>query len=118
MEWIILFFIGLGLYLFFTLRVGKYKFWKLVGRNPEEAYRYFKNHPEAWMVLDTNQIKDISKHLRNKNPEYKEKWVGPYRLYVPSIGGDIQIYGKKDLYEKEQDKLISLFMDKEKEVLK
>lgn len=117
MEWILLFLVGLGLYIFF-LRAGKHKFWKLIGHNPEEAYRYFKNNPDAWMVIDMKHIKNINSYLRNKDPEYKKKWVGPYKLYVPSIDVAVQIYGKRDVYEQEQDKLLSLLADKEKEVLR
>ncbi len=118
MQWLILFLIGLGLFVYFTLRTGRLKFWKLVCRNPEKAYKYFKNQTETWMVLDINMLKDVNSYLLNKNPNYKEEWAGPYRLFVPSIGDVVHIYGRRDTYIKEQDKLISMLKSKEKEVLK
>lgn len=116
MEWIALFLIGIGWYFYLKLRRGKYTFWKLVGHNPEEAYRYFKNHSDIWMVVDIDQIKDINKYLRDKHPEYQEKWIGPYRLYVPSLGNVVQVFGRRELYEQEQDKLIEKFTREDKDM--
>lgn len=108
LQWIVLFLFGLSWYLFNVFRAGKSRFWKLVGHYPEKAYKYFKDHPETWIVLDSNQIKNVYQYLRDKHIEHRDKYIGPYRLYVPSIGNIVYIYGKKDSYEQEQDQLISL----------
>lgn len=111
MDWIILLLVGLILWIFFSLRAGKLTFWKLVGRHPNEAYQYFKNNPDVWKVIDSEDSKFIEDFLRT-NANYKKEWVGPYRLYVPSLERVIQIFGKSDVYEKEQEKLILLLKDK------
>jgi len=84
---------------YFLINKGKLSFWKKVGKNPEGAYDYFVKHPDVWKVIYKGD--DIILDSR--------EWAGPFRLYVPSIDKMILIYGKNELYEKEQARILNDF---------
>ncbi|PIS06126.1 MAG: hypothetical protein COT80_02340 [Candidatus Buchananbacteria bacterium CG10_big_fil_rev_8_21_14_0_10_33_19] len=111
-HWIVLFFVGLAWWLFNIFNAGNIKFWKLAGRYPNEAYEHFRKYPETWIVAE-GEIKNVHKYLRDRSPEFKGKWDGPFRLAIPYLPNPeqaihVHIYGKVGEYEKSQNEFVSL----------
>lgn len=94
MAWLI----GLGLALFlywpFILRPGGLGFWRSVARNPEAAYIHFKNDP-TWTILEADSV-DRRELLQ------REEWDGPFRLWIPTLGREIILFGRVGEYERSQ----------------
>lgn len=84
-----------GLALFFTL-AGRFSFWKLASRFPDEAIRYMESDP-AWVFADDCK----------KPPGYS----GPFFLRAPSMGRTLKFYGDADRMEESQAKFVELYSD-------
>lgn len=84
---------------YFLINKGKLSFWKKVGKNPDAAYDYLVKHPDVWKIIYKGDDTTLD----------SREWTGPFRLYVPSIDKVIMIYGKIELYEKEQTRLLNDF---------
>jgi len=69
------------------------------------------------MVIDSEVIKNVNGYMRNKYPDYRDKWEGPFRLAVPSLGIVVQIYGKVETYRQEQEKILAILKEKERGAL-
>lgn len=79
--------------IFLLMRRGNLKFWKIVNLDTDEFYNYIIDN-EAWRLSD----------------EYKDLELdGPYRLYVPSLGKRIKVYGVVGLFENSQKEYIEHF---------
>lgn len=101
--WIFIFCVGLILGIYRNYKNGKPEFWKWAGSHPEEAYSFYKEDSEVWLVIDNPASdKEIDKNT----------WVGPFRLFVPSLGRTIKIYGKNGKYEERQSELLSKLINK------
>lgn len=72
-------------YYFGIVRKGRLPFWKKVQKYPEFFYTQFLKN-ESWII-------DDGKVLINK-----DKYAGPFSIYVPSINEVIHVYGKRDKY--------------------
>ncbi len=107
---IILLLIALAAFYFiFLKRHGRLDFWKILARDPDRAYEYLKEHPNTWFVIDSESSAFTFDQMQKLDPNFKDKWTGPYRLAVPSIGKTIKIYGNVDTYQKEQELVVSNF---------
>jgi hypothetical protein len=93
--------IGVGLYWFFILRPGRMDFWKVAARNPDAAYEHFKAAP-CWKVFE----EELPQNYRSVVP--KSEWVGPFRLWVPRLGGKrIVVFGRlPELKQSQRDFLL------------
>jgi hypothetical protein len=94
MNWLIVTLIVIGL-IYYLIKKGNNKFWKLVHKHPFEAYEYFMTN-ECWYVVHPNDFK-------NKPPQ--GNWSGPYIVQIPGIGR-IKVYGKESEFEANQMEFI------------
>lgn len=85
------------------------KFWKLVKDSPEESFKYFSENKEIWSIVTTEFGKKLLDANQKLEKDNKNKLIGPFKLFVPSLNKMVLIYGKDGFYQKDQDKLISLF---------
>jgi len=74
-------------------------FWKLVFRNPDEAYSCFLSSPN-WKMLNHKLLA----YFKSEFP--KSEWAGPFDLYVPSIQSHICLFCRLKSYKDEQNKFI------------
>lgn len=81
--------------IFILMRKGNLRFWKIVNLDPDEFYNFIKDN-DAWRLSD-------------KDPEVELD--GPYRLYVPSLGKQIKIYGVIGMFEDSQTEYIKYFKE-------
>ena len=102
-EVVVALLIGAGLYWFFILRPGRIDFWKVAARNPDAAYEHLKAAP-CWKVFEEG----LPENYRSIVP--KSEWVGPFRLWVPRLGGkQIVIFGKHPEFEQSQNDFLRKF---------
>lgn len=81
---------------------GNITFWAKVRDYPDSAYDWFKGN-DHWVVVDDAMPKNADGMFS------KKEWVGPFRLYVPKLGGKIvKIYAKANTYEETQQKFLQL----------
>lgn len=98
MTWIgITFIVIVGIY--FLLRSGNSKFWKIVNDHPIEAYYFFMNN-DCWYVIHYGEL---------DNKPQTEDWTGPFYVIIPTIG-KIKVFGKTKCYEHEQNEFLSKFI--------
>jgi len=103
---IILIIIYAFLYWYLILRRGKLSFWRVASKYPDAAYDFFSTS-ECFKVFEGNFPKN------HKDILPSEKWVGPFRLYVPKIGNRIiYVFGKVGEYEQTQDDFLQLFKNR------
>mgnify|MGYP006284089141 CR=1 FL=1 len=86
---------------YFIIKSGNSKFWRLVKKHPYEAYEFFKNN-DCWYVIHPND---------NSQKPVEGKWAGPFFTFIPNIGR-LKIYGEKGEYEELQEQFIKQFEDK------
>ena len=72
---------------FVFMKKGNIDFWKIASRYPEEAYSFFMEN-ENFLVFDEKPQNGYRNHLPQGN------WNGPFKLYVPSKGVTVTIYGR------------------------
>ena len=101
MKWILFVLLMALPIIYFIIKSGNSKFWKLVRKYPHDAYEFFKNN-DCWYVIHPNE--------NNKKPT-EGKWTGPFFIYIPNIGR-LKIYGIKREYEELQKQFIKQFEDK------
>ena len=100
MKWLIGLATAAFLYWFFILRLGRPDFWKVVARNPDAAYDHFVS-ASCWKVFEAG----LPKNYRSLVP--KSDWVGPFRLFVPKLGGkQIVVFGKYPEYEHSENNFL------------
>ena len=100
MEWIVLIAIaGYLYYRFVIVKSGNLNFWKVVNRHPEKAYAFFQSN-NSFVVFNG----EPSGGYRANLPE--DEWDGPFRLYVPSQGRFVIIYGQVPEYQIAQEHFI------------
>ena len=74
---------------------GSPRFWRLVGRVPNEAYELFKEDPN-WIIMDgTNEL----------GKEELKEWVGPFRLAVPKLNKVIKFYGRESAMKESEESI-------------
>lgn len=62
------------------------RFWRAASKYPEAAYQWFTAE-SCWQIVNTRP---------------SAEWCGPFKLYVPSIGKMIHVYGRVPDYEQSQ----------------
>jgi hypothetical protein len=84
----------------FSLTYGRssqsHRFWRVAATYPEAAYQWFTIE-DCWHV-----ISDASA----EGPPSGD-WTGPFRLYVPSLGHRIRIYGRHPDFEQSQERFLA-----------
>ena len=96
MFWV---FTGVGLIaalLVWNYRNGSPTFWKAVAAKPEAAMMLFKLDWNRWQVFQEEPVGGY----RSVTPQ--AEWVGPFRLYVPSLGKTVVIFGRANGLEEAQ----------------
>lgn len=89
---IIIIVIVIVFYYIVIVRHGNLSFWKKASKNPNFVYDQLLKD-DSWVIED-----EISK----KN---KDKFDGPFLLYVPKIGKTIKFYGEVGKYEDSQKRI-------------
>jgi len=79
-------------YYFIIVRNGNLSFWKKASKNPDFVYKQLLED-DAWIIAD-GEIK-IN----------KEKFDGPFLLYIPSINKTVKFYGEVGKYRDSQKKI-------------
>jgi hypothetical protein len=102
-TYIVVLLFGAALYWFFILRRGRLDFWKVAARNPDAAYDHFKS-ASCWKVFEGG----LPEHYRSI--VQKSEWVGPFRLFVPKLGGkQILVFGNHLSFEESQNEFLRRF---------
>lgn len=98
----IIWFLGVSLivyifpYIYYFFKgLNRWGFWRLVAKNPDAAYHWFKESP-VWKVLDY----PLPSNYQQDVPE--DKWAGPFDLYVPELHSRVCIFGLSDEYYNSQ----------------
>jgi hypothetical protein len=86
---IIAVFLIIAYYYVFIVKKGKLSFWRKAAKNPDFVYMQILQDG-AWIIDDGNTQID------------KERFNGPFRLYVPLIGKIVHFYGEIGKYEDSQ----------------
>ena len=90
---IIIFIIILAIiYYVFLVKAGNLSFWKKAAKKPDFVYEKLLKD-DAWIIDDKTSKID------------KNKFTGPFLLYVPSIGKTIKFYGEVGKYEDSQKRI-------------
>lgn len=100
MKWIAI--IGVLAFLFYRIvmvKEGNLSFWKVANSNPDEAYLFFEASAHFTVFIDKP-----SGGYRNALSD--GDWDGPFKMYVPSIGKSVTIYGQAPMYEAEQEEFL------------
>ena len=79
-------------YYFVMVRNGNLSFWKKASKAPDFVYEQLLED-SAWIVADRETKID------------KDKYNGPFLLYVPSIGRTIKFYGEVGKYEDSEKRI-------------
>ncbi len=79
-------------YYFVIVRNGNLSFWKKASKEPDFVYEQLLQG-DAWIIADEETEID------------KEKYDGPFLLYVPSMGGTVKFYGEVGKYEDSQKQI-------------
>ena len=88
---------GIVWYLLIIYFRGNPRFWNKVRKNPDLAVKLFLNN-KSWIVNPPENF-----HIDPK------EWVGPFRLAVPALDGQVvKIYGKAGEYEESERELIKM----------
>lgn len=88
MFWVI---VGLGVVvalLVWNYWNGNPTFWRMVAAKPEAALMLFKLDWNRWQVFE----EEPAGGYRNVAPQ--AEWAGPFRLYIPSRGKTVVIFGR------------------------
>lgn len=92
---IIIFIIILAtIFCFVILKLGNLSFWKKAAKKPDFVYEHLLKD-SAWVIDEGTSDINIDKN----------KFDGPFLLYVPSIGKTIKFYGEIGKYEDSQKKI-------------
>lgn len=93
-------FIGIGVvgFIAWSIKKGNLSFWKVAAKHPDEVFHLMTKNESVW-VIDVGGT-DIW------NGKNKADYSGPFRLFVPSINSFAKIYGKADLIESAQEKIV------------
>ena len=79
-------------------------FWRAAARLPDQAYEWFQQE-DCWVVSDPSR-KPVVK------PVPETDFVGPFSLYVPSLGGrKIVVFGAASEIEQSQARFLDLHRD-------
>jgi len=84
--------------IYFIMKSGNSRFWKLVRKYPLKAYKFFKEN-DCWYVIHPDE---------NSNKPAEGNWTGPFFTNIPNIGR-IKIYGKAGQFETKQEEFIKRF---------
>lgn len=79
-------------YYFVIVKNGNLSFWKKAAKNPDFVYEQLLKD-DAWIVDDGTSKID------------KDKFDGPFLLYIPSVGKTIKFYGEVGKYENSQKRI-------------
>lgn len=85
-------FLSAVFYYFVMVRNGNLSFWKKASKDPDFVYEQLLEDM-AWIIADGETKID------------KDKYDGPFLLYVPSIGRTIKFYGEIGKYEDSQKRI-------------
>ena len=100
MEWLILIFVaGWAFYYFVMSKGGNLNFWSLANKNQEFAYLFFKMN-DCFIIFENEPPGGCRANLPAGT------WDGPFKLFVPSVGKAITIYGRAPDYLQMQDGFI------------
>lgn len=80
------------------VKLGKFSFWKLAAKLPEQAFEYVSADP-AWAIVAGSQ------------PAPGKEFVGPFLLPVPTLGRTVKLYAREDQIESSQDRFIERYRD-------
>ncbi len=84
------------------VRAGRFGFWQLAARIPNEAFDWFAQHEETWIVVHPNDP-------RVQELQTREDLVGPFLLAVPKVGGTIKVFAQKDGIDTSQEVFMNVF---------
>ncbi|MEX0877398.1 MAG: hypothetical protein WDZ40_00870 [Candidatus Spechtbacterales bacterium] len=100
MEIIIPIIILVVLYYYFVIvKRGNISFWKDAAKHPDFVYEQLSKD-DAWVIYDGTS-----------HPNKKD-FVGPFRLYVPSLQKSVKFYGKEGQYEESEERIQKQLRDK------
>jgi hypothetical protein len=88
---------GVIAYLYLKSRRPSSRFWQAAAKYPEAAYQWFTSE-NCW-------------HIGESRPS--DDWIGPFHLYVPSVGQMIRIYGRQPDFEQSQQDFLTKVKDHE-----
>lgn len=93
---IIIFIIILAVIFYFVVivKLGNLSFWKKAAKKPDFVYEHLLKD-DAWIIDDGTSNIHIDKN----------KFDGPFLLYVPSVGKTIKFYGEIGKYEDSQKRI-------------
>lgn len=95
---LISFAVVLGAIGLFYEKLGKFSFWKLAAKLPEQAFEYVSADP-AWVIIAGSQ------------PAPGKEFVGPFLLSVPTLGQTVKLYAREDKIESSQQRFIERYRD-------
>jgi hypothetical protein len=100
LEWIILV-LGVVIYLYIRSRRPSARFWRTAAKYPEAAYQWFSIE-DCWHVVS---------EAGTGSDRPSADWTGPFRLYVPSLGRTIRVYGRYPDFEQSQTRFLAKARD-------
>lgn len=96
----ILIFIGVAVAVYFVWSImsGNLSFWKVAAKYPDEVFQIMTEDELMWVIEAGEE-----NVWENKN---KSDYIGPFRLFVPSLNSFVKIYGKADQIESAQAEIL------------
>ena len=77
---------------------GGFNFWKLARNHPDQIFSILNDDP-AWKIF-------LSKPPGGYRSNLSEgEWHGPFKLYVPSVGSTVTIFGNDPEYLESQESI-------------
>ena len=95
LEWLVLV-LGVVIYLYIRSRRPNARFWRAAASYPDAAYQWFTSE-ECWHVATEG----------GSDSRPSADWSGPFRLYVPSLGRMIRVYGRYPDLEQSQKRFLA-----------
>ena len=98
METLILIVIAVIGFIVWSVMNGNLSFWKVASKYPDEVFSLMAKDESVWLIDGGESNIWQGKDLSN--------YSGPFRLFVPSINSFVKIYGRTDLIESAQNKIM------------
>jgi len=64
-------------------------FWKLVAKHPNEAYQWFSQEKDIWIITRNQIEREVMKSMVEDNEA-----IGPYQVAVPELEQVIQVFAR------------------------
>lgn len=80
---------------------GNIGFWQLTGNQPDTAFEWIENRSD-WIVLNPDDPK--IEQFKNDSD-----FVGPFKLYVPKLGGMTTIFARATTIDESQKEFIQVY---------